>query len=255
MTTSECHVLWICQANRANLLCGNVWHRWLEAHCMMLCGKVLHSWLEARCMRECIDCSIMSNYFTRRWQRRWPSDLVCSPPLKLRVLGSPVLKWNFHECSKCKCCFLFWHLRILRHYFGEVHKLEIIKWPLGNVIIKLLHCIPWSITHANQNNRERILTSCNYSIYGFLFLWTQSTWPCNKFRVPWNLSISNNYKDVILPIASHHNVNWCINDWRKWCWTWILQSRYLILMIVSCLQNWIKVVLRITASLGSTSHQ
>jgi len=124
MTTSECHVLWICQANRANLLCGNVWHFWLEAHCMMVCGKVLHSRLDARCMREHTDCIIMINYFTRRWQRRWLSDLVCSPPLKLRVLGGPVLKWNFHECCKCKCCFLFWHVRILRHDFGEVHKLH-----------------------------------------------------------------------------------------------------------------------------------
>lgn len=45
------------------------------------------------------------------------------------------------------------------------------------------------------------------------------------------LPISNNNKNMILPIVFLHNVNWCIDDWSKWCWTWIWQSRHLILTI------------------------
>lgn len=42
--------------------------------------------------------------------------------------------------------------------FGRKWYLEIIKSPLGNVIIKLTHFIPWSISHTNQNYWKRIFT-------------------------------------------------------------------------------------------------
>ena len=38
--------------------------------------------------------------------------------------------------------------------------LEIVKWALRNIIIKLLHWVPWSIPHPNHNYRERIMAVC-----------------------------------------------------------------------------------------------
>lgn len=40
-----------------------------------------------------------------------------------------------------------------------------------------------------------------------------------------DLPISNNYKDMILPIASLHDVNGCINNWRKWRWACIRSTK------------------------------
>lgn len=155
--------------------------------------------------------------------------------------------------------------------------LEIVKWAVRNAIIKLLHCIPRSIPHSNQNDWERILavyendtvnkartTQCNISrlrmespylastmestvncscglslpsgVSGLLVTYIESR-PQGKYKrrkdetqirinKAWdktcfmNLSICNNDKNMILPIAFLHNVNCRINYWGKWGWTY-----------------------------------
>lgn len=60
-----------------------------------------------------------------------------------------MLKYKPHRGIK-------YHKQII-HCPGIIIYLEVIKRTLGNVIIKLLHWVPWSITHPNQNNWERIV--------------------------------------------------------------------------------------------------
>jgi len=43
-------------------------------------------------------------------------------------------------------------------FSGAIKYLKVVKYSLSNVIIKVLHLIPWSISNANQNNGERIVT-------------------------------------------------------------------------------------------------
>lgn len=154
--------------------------------------------------------------------------------------------------------------------------LEIVKWSVRNVIIKLLHWIPRSIPHSNQNDWERIMavfenatvnktwtTQCNKSwiqmespylastmesivncscglnlpggVSGLLVTYIEYHIEKIKRRknetqiwmnkaldktCSMNLSICNNDKNMILPIAFLHNVNCSINYWGKWGWTY-----------------------------------
>lgn len=87
-------------------------------------------------------------------------------------------------------------------FSGAIIYLKVVKYSLSNVIIKVLHLIPWSISNANQNNRERIVTDnqniphlgqihkqqkvtkeialpcTNDGINGCLFLWTKPSLWC-----------------------------------------------------------------------------
>lgn len=87
-------------------------------------------------------------------------------------------------------------------FSGAINYLKVVKYSLSNVIIKVLHLIPWSISNANQYNRERIVTDnqniphlgqihkqekvtkevalpcTNDGTNGCLFLWTKPSMWC-----------------------------------------------------------------------------
>lgn len=147
MTTSKCQVLWICQADGASLEEDDkISVPWNELGTLLtakkinkylLCRSILCGWLWAhRAARCAADGIIKIDYCTWRWKGRSASGSFCvlsewfekigskcssnhkidsclrvssqGLPPKLRVLGSSVLIRNFHECSKCKWCFLLW---------------------------------------------------------------------------------------------------------------------------------------------------